>query len=627
MAVRRFPVGAEVIPGGGTHFRLWAPRRRKAEVLVSDFGAGTDSGLFVAELYPEASGYFSGAVSEAGDGSLYRFRLDGEDTPYPDPASRFQPAGPHGPSQVVDPGVFPWSDSGWRGFRMKGRIIYELHLGTFTPEGSWAAAMRELQELADFGITVLEIMPIAEFPGRFGWGYDGVDLFAPSRLYGKPDDCRRFVDRAHGLGIGVILDVVYNHLGPDGNYLKQFALDYFTDRYPCDWGEAINFDGENSGPVREFFLSNAVYWIEEFHFDGLRLDATHAIFDSSREHIISAIGRHVGQKVKGRSTILIAEDESQGAIRFLSRGKGGYGLDAVWNDDFHHSAMVAMTGRNEAYFSDYLGKPQEFISAAKRGYLFQGQYCSWQKKARGSPTFGIQPYAFINYIQNHDQIANSHYGLRCHLLTDPGLYRAVSALLLLSPGTPCCSRARNLRHRLPFLYFADHHPELARLVARGRGEFLTKFRSLSLVKPAEENRPDDPLTFEKSKLDLSERERNWRVYQMHRDLLELRKHDPAFSMQREGAVDGAVLGEAAFVLRFLAEHGNDRLLIVNFGRDLYLTPAPEPLLAPPCGTFWETLWSSEDPKYGGSGFFPLAAAQNWRLQGHAAVVLKAKSQG
>ncbi|HEX5269502.1 MAG TPA: alpha-amylase family glycosyl hydrolase, partial [Gemmataceae bacterium] len=262
---RRLPVGAEVLSEGGTHFRVWAPRRRRAAVVLE--------GGAEFPLEPEANGYFAGTVA-APAGTLYRFRLDDGDTLYPDPASRFQPDGPHGPSQVIDPAAFRWTDDKWCGVRRDGQVLYEMHVGTFTPEGTWEAAARQLPELASLGVTVIEMMPVADFPGRFGWGYDGVDLFAPCRLYGTPDDLRRFIDRAHSLGVGVILDVVYNHFGPDGNYLREFAEHYFTDRHTTEWGEPINFDDADSGPVREFFVANAGYWIDEFHFDGLRLDAT-----------------------------------------------------------------------------------------------------------------------------------------------------------------------------------------------------------------------------------------------------------------------------------------------------------------------------------------------------------------
>ena len=281
-----------MLPSGGVHFRVWASRRQHVEVVLEG-GPGHHPGAepISVALEPEGDGYFSALIPEASAGTLYRYRLDGGAESYPDVASRFQPHGPHGPSQVVDPGAFQWHDQSWRGVSLEGQVIYEMHVGTFTPAGTWEAAMGELPALAELGVTVLEIMPIADFSGRFGWGYDGVNLFAPTRLYGTPDDCRRFIERAHTLGLGVILDVVYNHLGADGNFLAQFSPEYFTDRYTTDWGQAINYADEHAGPVREFFIANAGYWIEEFHFDGLRLDATQNIYDTSAEHILAAIAR------------------------------------------------------------------------------------------------------------------------------------------------------------------------------------------------------------------------------------------------------------------------------------------------------------------------------------------------
>ena len=474
----------------------------------------------------EPGTYFSGYIDAERAGTRYRFRLDGSQL-YPDPASRFQPDGPHGPSQVIDPNAFSWTDGNWKGCDPEGQIIYEMHIGTFTPDGTWQAAMRELPNLADLGVTVLEVMPVADFPGRFGWGYDGVNLFAPTRLYGRPDDFRRFVDRAHSLGMGVILDVVYNHIGPDGNYLKQFAPAYFTDRHKNDWGEAINFDGPDAEPVREYFVANAGYWIDEFHLDGLRLDATQQIFDSSPENILAAIGKRVRQAARGRSSIVVAENEHQHANLVRPMSQGGYGLDMLWNDDYHHSAMSALSARSEAYYTDYPGTPQEFISAAKWGYLFQGQRYRWQKQPRGTPTMGLNPATFVNFLQNHDQVANSADGKRCHALTLPGKFRALTALTILMPGTPMLFQGEEFAASSVFLYFADHNPDLAPLVRRGRAEFLSQFKTLA--QPAIQERlshPEDPGTFERCKLDLSERERHADVYALHRDLIHLRREDP-----------------------------------------------------------------------------------------------------
>ncbi len=617
---RRLPVGAEVLAAGGVHFRVWAPRRKRVEVL---FESQPGMPMIAAtELAADGSGYFSGIVPAARAGALYRYRLDGRQA-FPDPASRYQPQGPHGPSEVIDPGAFAWTDRAWRGAGIEGQVIYEMHVGTFTPEGTWDAAARELPELAAMGVTTVEVMPVAEFPGRFGWGYDGVDLFAPTRLYGTPDDFRRFVDRAHAAGLAVILDVVYNHLGPDGNYLKQYALAYFTDRYQNEWGEAINFDGPDAGPVREFFVANAGYWVDEFHLDGLRLDATQQIFDRSPENVMAVLARRVRESARGRATFIVAENETQESQLVRPPAEGGDGLDGLGNDDFHHSAAVVLTGHSEAYYSDYRGAPQEFISALKWGYLYQGQRYSWQKKRRGTPTFGLPRSAFVTYIQNHDQVANSAHGRRCHALSSPGRYRAMTALLLLGPGTPMLFQGQEFAASAPFLFFADHPPELARLVYEGRRQFLSQFRSVATREVlAGVPDPADPATFERCKLDFGERRRHAAVYEMHKDLLRLRRDDPVLRPAARRPMDGAVLGPEAFVLRFFGSGGDgDRLVVVNFGRDLHLDPAPEPLLAPPAGGGWRVRWSSEDPRYGGNGTPPLDSDDNWRLPGRAAVVL------
>jgi maltooligosyltrehalose trehalohydrolase len=610
--MRHYPIGAEP-QGGGVHFRVWAPSRRRVEVVL-ETGVST-------ELTREPDGYFSGIVSEAAHGTRYRLRLDAGKC-FPDPASRFQPEGPQGASEVVDPSRFRWSDAGWKGVSLRGQVIYELHAGTFTREGTWEAARRQLPELAACGITVIELMPVADFPGRFGWGYDGVGLFAPVAIYGTPDDLRRFVDDAHRAGVGVILDVVYNHVGPDGNYLKEFSPHYFTKLYQNEWGEAINFDGEHAGPVRQFFETNAAYWIEEFHMDGLRLDATQQIFDSSPENIMAAIGRRVREAARGRATIVVSENEPQETRLVRRFDAGGYGLDALWNDDFHHSAIVALTGRNEAYYTDYLGKAQEFISMAKYGYLYQGQRYKWQEKRRGTPAWGLMPAQFVNYIQNHDQVANSGTGERVHRLTAPGRCRAMTALLLLAPGTPMLFQGQEFASSSPFFFFADHSPELAKQVREGRLQFLSQFRSLAAaeMRPALPE-PSDPATFERCKLDFSERERHRAWYDLHKDLLRLRREDAVFSAQKAGGLDGAVLSDECLVLRFFGGSAGDRLLIVNWGRDLRLNPAPEPLLAPPQGHQWRLIWSSEDPRYGGAGTPQPESEDNWYIPGHAAVVL------
>jgi maltooligosyltrehalose trehalohydrolase len=618
---RTLPIGAETLPGGGVHFRVWTPKSRFVKVRFETAENGAPEAV---ELDAEGNGYFSGTIPQATAGMLYRYKL--ETGCFPDPASRFQPQGSHGPSQIIDPRAFEWKDQNWRGVNRAGQVIYELHIGTFTDPGNFEAAQHELRELAGMGVTVLEVMPVSEFPGRFGWGYDGVDLFAPTRLYGEPDDFRRFVNEAHSVGLGVILDVVYNHFGPDGNFLTQFSDDYFTKRYKNEWGEPINFDGENCEPVREFFCANAAYWIDEFHLDGLRLDATQQIFDASKENILTALGRRVRQAARGKATLIVAENESQQATLVRSVEQGGYDLDALWNDDFHHAATVALSGRADAYYSDYKGVAQEFVSLVKRGFIYQGQRSGWQSNPRGSWSFDLGPDQFINFLQNHDQVANSLAGRRIHQLSSPGALRAMTALLLLAPATPMLFQGQEFAASAPFLYFADHNTELAPLVAEGRKSFLSQFPAIAdsesvpyLALPHAEE------TFFRCKLDFSERAKHKPIYDLHRDLLGLRRNDPVFSRPRAGAVDGAVLSQQAFVLRFFGEHSADRLLFINLGTDLLVAPVAEPLLAPNPGSKWELAWSSESPKYGGSGTAPLGTERGWPVAGQAAFVVSSRS--
>jgi maltooligosyltrehalose trehalohydrolase len=585
---------------------------------------GEDGGLAVElEMVSEPGGYWSALVKAAHAGMHYRYRLD--DGAFPDPASRFQPAGPHGASQIVDPAIFRWTDANWNGVQRKGQIIYEMHIGTFTREGTWSAATARLPHLAELGVTLLEVMPVADFPGRFGWGYDGVNLFAPTRLYGQPDDFRGFVDRAHALGLGVILDVVYNHIGPDGNYLRSFATHYFSTRHKTEWGEGLNFDDKSSAPVRELFVANAGYWIDEFHLDGLRLDATQSIEDNSKTHVLAAIATRVREAAKGRGTYIVGENEPQDARLMRSIDHGGYGIDALWNDDFHHTAIVALTGRNEAYYSDYHGTPQEFISASKWGFLYQGQHYKWQKRRRGSPTLDFEPSNFVNFLQNHDQIANSLRGRRIHRITSAGRLRALTALLLLGPNTPMLFQGQEFAASTPFLYFADHNPELAKLVAQGREEFLAQFPSIASEDAANLiPNPELEDTFVSCKLDYADCENHAELLLLHRELIQLRKEDPLLGNAVRGRFDGAVLDTSAFLLRFFGRALDDRLLIVNLGVHVHLDPAPEPLLAPPLGCTWELAWSSEDPRYGGGGTPPLESEENWHLPAEAAVVLIAR---
>ncbi len=621
---RKYIFGSEIIKDKGVSFNIWASQKNSVRIKITGgigFNPEDDKKNFLP-LIKNEDGFYTGIFAGAGAGTLYKVIIDNKEIWFPDPASRYQPDGPHGPSMVVDQ-TFEWTDSAWKGPGKNGQIIYEMHVGTFTQEGTWNAAAEQLEELASLGITIIEIMPVAEFPGKYGWGYDGVDLFAPYHFYGTPAELKNFINKAHLLNVAVILDVVYNHFGPDGNYLKEFSPAFFSTKYKTDWGEALNFDEKDSEYVRTFYLENVTYWIEDFHFDGLRLDASQSIYDDSEPHIlkeISELVRHLGGK---KGTYLIAENEPQDNRFLKPYDKGGYEFDGIWNDDFHHTAMVALTGKSEAYYTDYNGSPQEFISSVKYGFLYQGQWYKWQSHRRGMPALHSDASLFISFIQNHDQTANSGTALRISKLTSEAKIKALTALMILGPGTPMIFMGQEFGSTSPFYYIEDHHPELSKLVYKGRFDYLQQFRSLATTEMTSYlPDPSDVKTFLASKLNFQERTLNNKIYQLHKDLINLKKTDPAIKLQDKSKIDGAVLGQDAFVIRYFGDDDDDRLLVINLGKDLFLNPAPEPLLSPPENAQWVTLWSSEDPAYGGSGTFPLDTENNWIIPGNAAVVLK-----
>jgi maltooligosyltrehalose trehalohydrolase len=621
-AWRRLPIGVELGPNGGAHARVWAPKRKKVDLVVYD---ATDRAIAVTALDRDTEGYFSGEIASVGAGSLYRFRLD-EGEAFPDPASRFQPGGPHGPSAIVDPTAFRWTDKNAPGLRIEGQVISEIHIGTFTDGGTFRSAIDKLDALVDVGITAIEVMPLADFGGRFGWGYDGVNMYAPTHLYGTPDDLRQFVDAAHARGLGVILDVVYNHFGPDGNYLSQFSDTYMT-KQVTEWGDAINYDGDCSRPVREFAIANAGYWIDEYHFDGLRLDATQNIYDKSRPHLIAELTRRAREAAGQKPIIVIAENEPQDSTLLDPVEMGGCNVDAIWNDDFHHSAFVAMTGNNEAYLSGYRGRPQEFISAAKYGFLYQGQHYHWQKHRRGRPSIKYAPKHFVSFLESHDQVSNLARSMRMHQLASPGTCRAMKALLLLSPQTPMLFQGEEFASTAPFPYFAGHAGDLATAVKEGRTKFLEQFPGVAAGGRAIVLDPADEATMKKAIIDWRQRDSNTASLALHRDLIRLRKTDPVLAAQGGGAacaLDGAVLDTDAFVLRYFSGEHGDRLLVVNLGSGLTLDPGPEPLLAPPLNRRWKMRWSSECVEYGGYATPELdVEGRGWRIPQQCAVFLSA----
>ena len=590
----RLPLGAEITPSGVV-FRVWAPAARRVDVALF-----APDGVEHCPLAPEGEGLYAGFVAGAGPGSLYKFRLDGGPE-YPDPYSRFQPEGVHGPSQVVDPGAYEWHDADWRGLPPGGLVIYELHVGTYTPGGTCDDLIAELPELARLGATAVQIMPVAEFPGRRNWGYDGVDLFAPSRNYGGPAALKRLVDAAHRQGLGVILDVVYSHLGPEGNYLRAFSPDYFTDRYDTPWGEALNFDGARSRWVREFVIQNACYWLNEYHIDGLRLDATHAIFDGSPQHVLAELAERARRSLPpGRRALFIAEDNLNQAALIHPCSAGGLGLDVMYADDFHHELIVLLTGQRDGYYVDFEGRPKNLARAVKEGFIYQGEESTYTGTPRGVPTTDEPAWQFLFFLQNHDQVGNRAFGERLHHLIGRQEYLAAAALLLLVPETPLLFMGEEFAASSPFLYFTDHSGELGKLVTEGRRREFQRFAAFA--DPAAAARIPDPQaesTFRASVLDLAERRRHGGVYRLYRDLLALRRSDPILGRNDRFQLQAAALSERVLGLRFW--HGEEqRLVLANLGEPAVFEFALDSLLAQVPPACRHLVWSSADPRYGTS---------------------------
>ena len=453
----------------GVDFALWAP---SAQAVVLEHRAAA-SGCAAVSLPMErdAHGWHRLTVPKAGQGDSYGFRLP-DGTRVPDPASRFNPEDVHGPSVVIDPRRFEWTDDAWRGRPWEEAVVYELHVGTFTDEGTFRAARQRLEELAELGITAIELMPLADFPGRRNWGYDGVLPFAPDASYGTPDDLKALIDAAHSMGLMVLLDVVYNHFGPEGNYLHACCPEFFNQGHQTPWGPAINFDGPASRTVRDFFIHNACYWIEEFRFDGLRMDAIHAIHDETRPHIVQEIRQALDDgPARGRHVHLVLENDANQASMLMRDGRGiPVAGTAQWNDDLHHAAHVLATGERDGYYADYSGDPvSSFACALAEGFVYQGQPSAFRHgERRGEPSTRLPPQAFVSFLQTHDQVGNRAFGERIHALGDPLLVRAAMACLLLSPHVPMFFMGDEFAASTPFLYFCDFGPELASAVAEGR---------------------------------------------------------------------------------------------------------------------------------------------------------------
>jgi maltooligosyltrehalose trehalohydrolase len=596
----------------GVTFRVWAPAQQRVVVVLDGH----------SDVVMERSddGFFHADVPGLRPGQRYRFGL--KQGLRADPASRWQPEGPMGPSEVVASGGFQWSDVDWPGApQPHEHVIYEMHIGTFTQEGTWSAACARLRPLAELGVTTIEVMPVAEFAGRFGWGYDGVQLYAPSHLYGSPDDVRAFVNTAHALGLAVILDVVYNHFGPVGNFFPEFSDT--LEGPPGEWGASLNYDGRGSAAVRAFVQDNASYWISEFHFDGLRLDAVNALQDSSEDHIVGEICAAAREAAGARRVFLVGECEPQDARLLKDTGAFRDGLDAMWNEDWHHSAFVALTGRRHAYFTDYRGTAPEFAAMARHGFLYQGQWYSWQNQRRGGYVLGLPGRRFVSFLENHDQVANTGLGERLYQQVDRALWRAFTALLLLGPALPMLFQGQEFGSSKPFTYFADHDGDLAARVRQGRIDFLAQFPSLKTPEMrAAVPDPSSPETFARCKLDDRERdESDSALWRLHQDLLRLRRGDEVLKDVGSGRVrvESSAPTASVLLIRYLG-HADDRLLMINLA-DEYPCAMNDPLFAPRPGSTWTQLWCSEHLRYGGIAAPSVLETNPWVLPATSAILL------
>ena len=595
------PFGAEVRADGSVRFRLFAPAAARVDLMLD--GVGGSASLF--PMAPVGDGFHEIVTPAAGPGSRYRYRIDGG-LDVPDPASRSNPDDPHGPSEVVDPAAYEWGDDAWTGRPWHETVLYELHVGTFTPRGTFAAVMERLPYLAALGVTAVELMPIADFPGGRGWGYDGVLPFAPDASYGRPEDLKRLIDAAHALGLMMFLDVVYNHFGPEGNYLHAYAPTFFTERHHTPWGPAINFDGRESRPVRDFFVHNTLYWLEEYRFDGLRYDAVNRIRDDSTPHILAEIAAaaHAGPG-QARTVHLVLENDDN-AARYLHPLEPKL-YRAQWNDDAHHAMHAIATGESDGYYSDYVPRPIEHLARClAEGFDYQGRPSAFRDgRRRGEPSAALPPLAFVNFLQNHDQVGNRAFGERITALAPADAVRCLTAILLIAPQVPLLFMGQEYAAGTPFQFFCHFGPDLGAAVARGRRAEFAQFAGFaSDADLARIPDPNDEATYPRSRLDWSELDRPEHVmwHEYHRELLALRQQRIAPLLPNlPGACGKAIVfADAGLQVVWTGSRGERLTLIANLsdkgvaaprepqGEPIYATPAD----ASPGGTLgpWSAQW-------------------------------------
>ena len=593
------PFGAEVVDDQTVRFRLWAPKARRVELLLGDHR--------VTPMTSVPGGWFELVQKSCGPGSLFRFQIDGA-AKVPDPASRFQPRDVHGPSEVIDASAFDWQDENWLGRPWEQTVLYELHVGTFSEQGTFAGVEERLDYLAHLGITAIELMPLADFPGTRNWGYDGVLPFAPDSQYGRPEDLKHLIQSAHAKGLMMFLDVVYNHFGPEGNYLHEYAPQFFSDRHQTPWGKALNFDGPGSREVRDFFIHNALYWLTEYHFDGLRLDAVNTIVDDSSPDILTELAEAVRGKIGAQRQIHLVLENDDNRARYLKRGSGSCPVcyDAQWNDDIHHALHVTITGEHDGYYVDYSDCPVQHLERClQEGFGYQGQPSAFRGgRRRGELSGELPPSAFVSFLQNHDQVGNRAFGERITQLATPQAVKAAMAILLLSPSPPLLFMGEEFGAESPFLFFCDFEPGLAKLVTEGRrNEFARFARFQDPLQRSLIPDPSDIKTFERSKLDWSTsnhmQHAEWQEF--YRLLLELRQKEIA-SRQWHSVPSHFRTIECAGVCAQWHAESSELNLIANLsgkelsgvsrpdGEMLYATEARVP--ASDAGKLqpWSTIW-------------------------------------
>jgi maltooligosyltrehalose trehalohydrolase len=591
-------LGARPLDPRHTAFGVWAPEASRVQVVRED---GPSRALVDLVKDPN-NGLFSATVEGFPTGSLYRYLVDGAG-PWPDPASRFQPQGVHGPAEVIDPAEWQWTtDSAWRGVAAEDLVVYELHVGTFSPEGTFDGLLRRLLDLFQLGVTAIELMPLADFPGARGWGYDGVAWFAPARCYGRPERLRFLIDRAHALGMAVILDVVYNHFGPDGNYTGCFSPSYVSTTHRNPWGPALNFDGPGSAGTRRHVIESALTWLVDYRLDGLRLDATHAMIDSGPTPILAELAEVVRATIPDRHVHLHAEDHRNLSTMVRPLADGGWGLDAIWSDDFHHELRRYLRGDHHGVFQDFRGSLADLARILERGWLFEGAHSHYRGKPRGTDPTRMRPKQFVFFTQNHDRVANHGLGERLHQLVGLPTARAAAVLAFIHPYTPMLFMGEEWAASSPFLFFTDHNPELGRLVREGRvKEYADYLRDAGLaVDPATIPDPQAESTFLACKLrwDEATEPPHAGMLELYRDLVGYRRVAPVLRLNTQGQVR-AVAFETADTIAVRTdaadESGEAMLAIVRLkGSGTVASPELDALLE---GKDWRLVLSTEDELY------------------------------